>query len=638
MKDLTVQDQVGLAGWIRRTDLSRELLSLGTLTAAFALFAALSWRTWPDILVDFGQELYVPWRLTEGDALYRDIAWVGGPLSQYGNALLFRLFGVSLTTIIVANLALLAAVVGMLYGFFRRCGTRVSATIVGLFFLAVFAFAQYGLIGNYNYLCPYRHEITHGLALGLINLHCLLQFGRTRRTMWLGAAGLCLGSLSLIKVELALAALLTTGAALLLFTWQGRYAATDSGGSGRKPAVHAAWKGTVRVARWSATLVSIATVPMLLTVAGLAQSIGWLGAIRGTFVQYRLVLDPKLSSQTGFYRTVAGWDQPFENLYNVGFWTAIVSGALMAGHLLEVAFGRWRCPVWAATSLGIVIAYGGLGFVTQTEWLDVSACLPVLLLPVIGMTLFRAVSETRPGPNSWLCLAAIFSLGLLPKIMLRVGWSHYGFALAMPGTLVIVHVAVHAIPAWWREHRRSGRWFQAIAVGVFAGSALSLVYSWARIDRLKTVAVGEGGDRFYSVPDYDGRTLPTVQTLAYLKVHVRADDTLVVFPNGCMLNYLLRMRNPTPFLMFSPWEFQAHGGDQLVTDSIVRAAPDYAVIVTMDLRIHGRGNFGDPEFGGEIRKFLDEYYEVVDVQASQGGVDGPFSSTVLKRRAGSDGD
>jgi len=78
MKDASVQDQVGPAGWSRRSDLGRDILSLGTLTAAFALFAALSWRTWPDILVDFGQELDVPWRLAQGDALYRDIAWVGG--------------------------------------------------------------------------------------------------------------------------------------------------------------------------------------------------------------------------------------------------------------------------------------------------------------------------------------------------------------------------------------------------------------------------------------------------------------------------------------------------------------------------------------------------------------------------------
>jgi hypothetical protein len=628
-----MQDQVGFAAWIRRTDLVRELLSIGTLTVAFALFAALSWRTWPDILVDFGQELYVPWRLTQGDALYRDIAWVGGPLSQYWNALLFQLFGVSLTTIIFANLALLAAIVGMLYGFFRRCGTRASATMVGLFYLAVFAFAQYSLIGNYNYICPYRHETTHGLALGLINLHCLVHFGRTRMKRWLAASGLCLGLLILVKIELALAAVLTTVAALLLYGWQGRHAAFDAQRSGPQRAVHAAWNGTVQGARWSAILIAMATLPVLFTVAGLAWTIGWLGAIRGTFAQYRLALDPRLSSQAGFYRAVAGWDRPAENLQNMAFWTAIVLAALTTGHILEVTLGRRKRPGWVVTAFGIVIACVGFGYVTQAEWLNVPTCLPVLLLVVIGTSLRRAVSETRPGMNSALCLAAIFGLVLLPKIILRVGWAHYGFALAMPGTLVVVHVAVHTIPDWWRERRYSGRWFQALAVGVFAGAALSLVHNWVRIDGLKTVAVGEKGDRFYSVPIYDGRTIPTVQTLAWLKANVHADDTLIVFPNGCMLNYLLRLRNPTKFLMFNPWEFEAHGGEQFVTESILRAAPDYAVIVTDDMTIHGRGNFGDPEFGGEIRKFLDENYEIVDVQTSQDGIAGPFSSTVFKRRA-----
>jgi hypothetical protein len=317
----------------------------------------------------------------------------------------------------------------------------------------------------------------------------------------------------------------------------------------------------------------------------------------------------------------------------MAFWTAIVLAALTTGHILEVTLGRRKRPRWIITALGIVVAGVGFGYVTQAEWLDVPTCLPVLLLLAIGTSLRRAVSETRPGRNSALCLAAIFGLGLLPKIILRVGWAHYGFALAMPGTLVVVHVAVHTIPDWWRERRYSGRWFQALAVGVFAGAAMSLVHNWVRIDRLKTVAVGEKGDRFYSVPIYDGRTIPTVQTLAYLKAHVHADDTLVVFPNGCMLNYLLRVRNPTAFLMFNPWEFEAHGGEQLVTESILRAVPDYAVIVTEDMTVHGRGNFGDPEFGGEIRKFLDEDYEIVDVQTSEGGVGGPFSSTVFKRRA-----
>ena len=41
------------------------------------LFAGLfvwSFRKWADVHIDFGNELYVAWRLAEGDALYRDIA------------------------------------------------------------------------------------------------------------------------------------------------------------------------------------------------------------------------------------------------------------------------------------------------------------------------------------------------------------------------------------------------------------------------------------------------------------------------------------------------------------------------------------------------------------------------------------
>src|SRR5262245_36624319 len=145
----------------------REYACWLLIAGCFVLFAWLSWRTWPDVLVDFGHELYIPWRMSQGEALYDDIPFTMGPLSQSVNALLFRVFGVSLGTLIWANLAILGLIVVLLYWLFRRPGTRASATAVVVFFLAVFPFAQYAVIGNYNYVCPYRHEVTHGLALGL---------------------------------------------------------------------------------------------------------------------------------------------------------------------------------------------------------------------------------------------------------------------------------------------------------------------------------------------------------------------------------------------------------------------------------------------------------------------------------------
>src|SRR5262245_20687589 len=86
----------------------RRAAAPAALALLGALLAAWSWRKWTDVHIDFGNELYVAWRLAEGDVLYRDLAQRNGPLSFYWNAALFRVFGVSLTTLIVANLALLA--------------------------------------------------------------------------------------------------------------------------------------------------------------------------------------------------------------------------------------------------------------------------------------------------------------------------------------------------------------------------------------------------------------------------------------------------------------------------------------------------------------------------------------------------
>ena len=74
------------------------------LLAVGAALVAMTWRKWPDLLVDFGQQLYIPWRLANGARLYSDIAFLHGPLSQHFHALWFRAFGPSFTVLIVLNL------------------------------------------------------------------------------------------------------------------------------------------------------------------------------------------------------------------------------------------------------------------------------------------------------------------------------------------------------------------------------------------------------------------------------------------------------------------------------------------------------------------------------------------------------
>ena len=87
------------------------LLGLYAMTAGLLM---LTWRCWPDVIIDFGRELYVPWRLSEGDVLYTDIAYFNGPISPYFNAMMFHWFGASLTTLVMTNVVLLLGLVTLI--------------------------------------------------------------------------------------------------------------------------------------------------------------------------------------------------------------------------------------------------------------------------------------------------------------------------------------------------------------------------------------------------------------------------------------------------------------------------------------------------------------------------------------------
>ena len=149
--------------------------SFALLAGTFAALAAWSWGKWTDVHIDFGNELYIPWRITAGDALYRDIAYRHGPFSHSLNALFFLLFGVSLRTLVLCNLLILAGICALAFRSFRQVFGRATATVVCCAFLAVFGFSQYAGISNYNYVTPYQHAQTHGIALSLAMMVALVE-------------------------------------------------------------------------------------------------------------------------------------------------------------------------------------------------------------------------------------------------------------------------------------------------------------------------------------------------------------------------------------------------------------------------------------------------------------------------------
>ena len=65
----------------------------------------------------------------------------------------------------------------------------MTAATASLTTLLLFGFAHLVEIGNYNFVAPYSHEATHGLAMSIVLLLCLVRGVATReRTSWATAA------------------------------------------------------------------------------------------------------------------------------------------------------------------------------------------------------------------------------------------------------------------------------------------------------------------------------------------------------------------------------------------------------------------------------------------------------------------
>src|SRR5436190_2583894 len=151
VSSVDVPSSVVERGLARKIDarISSGWFGLVIVLSAFFVGAWLTWRKWPDVLVDFGIQLYLPWSISNGSVLYRDVMHLaGGPLSQYYHALLFSIFGASYLTIVVSNLTIALALVVLIYRSFLACSDVWTATTISLGVILVFTFNQFSEIGN----------------------------------------------------------------------------------------------------------------------------------------------------------------------------------------------------------------------------------------------------------------------------------------------------------------------------------------------------------------------------------------------------------------------------------------------------------------------------------------------------------
>lgn len=537
------------------------------LAATGAAMASLTWRRWPDLLVDFGQQLYIPWRLSQGERLGRDIVYLHGPLSQHWHALLFRLFGVSFSTLIAANLLVVAALTFVLYRIAARLADKTAAFLAAAAFLTLFAFAQYVMVGNYNFLAPYTHEAAHGTLLASAMVLMLLRWLESGRTRDAALAGLLLGLTLLTKVEVALAATAAAVAAIAVATPRRGLAAMAAG---------AVLPGALFFLYFLTYLDAGS--------AARAAAAGFV-SLGGDLTRFAL------------YRHTLGIDDVAGNMLQalvVAVWGLVFLAIAFAAD----RFAARRLASWAGIALLALLVLGD----DVLPWME----LPRLLPFAAAVVAIAAAVRRRAG----MFVLAIFALAMTAKASLNLHLFHYGFFLALPATVLVLVVLVHHAPRFSAGHGGTGAVFRAMAVAAVVACCLHHVRWTAEIDGLKTLAVGEGGDRILTFGDaWSDQGEPMKAALGWIESRTPAGATLVALPEGIMLDYLARRTTSVPLLNFTTGEVIVWGESTLL-EALERRPPDYVALVARRTEDLGLGRFGAvPGYGRRVVEWVESRYE-----------------------------
>jgi len=569
---------------------------------AFILLSWLSWRKWPDPLIDFGQQLYVPWRLSRGAVLYHDVSYVYGCLSVCYHAVLFKILGVSLNVILASNFLILIFLLLLAYRLFLKCSDTWTAATIGLA-LTVLAFSQLLDVGNYNYICPYSHEEFHGIVLAVVMMAGLVRWLETERKLPLALAGICLGLIFLTKPEVFVGAVAPFVVAMIL-----------------------QWR-RISISKLAKALL-LAAVCALVPLAGFyfgfrseMNSADALRAICGAW----LPLLHSTGLQLPIYQRNMGFEAPLQHIAR-----ALIE---FGGLAVIVGICAWRLTRPALTSLerAIVIGLAG-GASICYDWQNCGHALPLLLVvaAILWWREWRSVPPDQRGRLFFPALWLAFSFFLLAKLGFNPRLSQFGVFLAMPAFLSGIYLLLYLLPRFLeRSGLATGTFRAAVLVFLLAGLARLEIQS-ALFYKDKDFTLGSGGDRIITYnPKVDPTGVAMASAVAWIEANTAPTNTFAVLPEGVMLNYLTRRDNPTPYAVFAfeVWAF----GEQTMLAAYEKNPPDYIVLVQRDSSEYGVPYFGlQKGYGFDVMQWVRRNYEPVQLIGGEPFQSGAFGIKILK--------
>ena len=570
---------------------------VGCVLGATAVLAVLSRGKWSDPLIDSGREWIVPDALARGQLLYRDVVYWFGPLTPYVHGALFRLFGSSFSTLVLAGVLSALAALAALFGALKRvtepgaAGLWTALAIPALVFMPNAGGAILGM----------GYRIWHAATLSLLAI--LVVTSGSRRRLRTAAAGALCALAGLCRLEWGLAALSATALVVA-----------------RRPADAISDPSRGNVLRPLASLLS-----GFLAVSGA----GWLPFFAGAGWRSLLFEQPvfllNIPKETRGHVGLAGlntWQTGSWNLlYSASIWVGAVAAIELLVLRAEDAARTRRLLLAVALALLTALGSAAMGGLSGPVLFGAAPLVCVLAL-VRGWRGGRNLGASALAGFGWMGLLAshrrFFFLDDAPYVA-----PPLLFAFLCAAGLVQLEVQKARSPV---ARRKLAAAFAAVLLVLVTLGFAGRSYFYAAQERVPIP--GTGG----MLSTRAGTAREIEEVSAAIRARTGPDAGLIVFPEGELLNFLAARRNPIRHKLYLPGYLTDENESKIVAE-LDAAKPAAIVVWRRPMGEYDQGFFGKG-YGRKVLAWIDDHYVPVPFEVGHRTTANP-TFTLYAPRGGS---
>ena len=545
--------------------------------AAAVLFVAmlsLSWHRWNSLIVDLGRETDMPFRLMNGEWLYRDIHYLYTPFSPYFNALLYGIFGPHLDTLAFSGIFFSILLAVLCYRIVRKLMPPVEATLAVCLVIVLCIFKPAG-----NLILPYSFAALHGTVFSIASVLFLMRFAQKRKVADLAVCGLLMGLAGLAKQEFAFAGALTVTAYLIFLHRTDLKALIGD--------------------------LAIAAVPALVVFVPV------IAALFATMDARMLIDDCHLfytnipASLVNYNQFRSGLNNPFSSalqlLGSVAVCGAITAALIFFSDRTGKLKRRSAVLFAASTAFAVLVALLSIG-----QW-DGS---PIRALPVLLVGLM-AVAWLRKDGSGPLFIAAAYSLAIILRVILRVPSGGFSGSFFLPiGLSMIAYALLVELPKYiskWTADERSAKRALSVTRGFVAIAIVVTAISFGYRFRTKYVYEVSAARGTALVEKESGPVIS--ETLRFIEAKTAPGDFISVLPEGNDLAFLTGRRINFRHQVLLP-DFLSRQDELDAIEALKRGNVRYVFITNRPMREFGAVAFGK-DFYQTLGGYITENYRLV---------------------------